>query len=214
MGLSLLDKIKNALGLDNLKNALGPASADVLKYAIIAIAGVVVFWIAWRVLRRRKQTAAPLPPDLKVNVDTLSNQGPAEGPPVLEFYHLPVRLAAIVLAPVGRVRELPPDDQLATLLDAIVPGLDKVAALHEPLIRRWPSQVSARGFAHLFFSNSRLPGPGGKGTPWSSAAGIFKVQGQPIMAGLVFRAAQPNSFGQTIVDSEDKWLGCLRVKWS
>ena len=22
------------------------------------------------------------------------------------------------------------------------------------------------------------------------------------------------SFGQSIVDSEEKWLGCLRVKWS
>jgi hypothetical protein len=107
-----------------------------------------------------------------------------------------------------------PDEQLASLLDAIVPGLDKVAALHRPAIRRWPNQVSARGFAHLFFSNARLPGQAGKGTPWSSVAGVVKVEGQPVMAGLVLRAAAPNSVGQTIIDAEYKWLGCLRVKWS
>ena len=65
--------------LDNLKKALGPVYSDVLIYAIIALAGVVVLWIAWRVLRGREQTTAPLPPDLKVNVGSLSNQGPAEG---------------------------------------------------------------------------------------------------------------------------------------
>ena len=99
-------------------------------------------------------------------------------------------------------------------MDAIVPGLDKVAALHRPLVRRWPHQVSARGFAHLFFSNVVLPGARGKGTPWSSVAGIVKLHNQPVMAGLVLQAARPNGFGQTIVDSEEKWLACLRVKWN
>ena len=134
-------------------------------------------------------------------------------PPMLELYNVPVRLAAIVLAPAGRVRDLPPNDQLGPLLDAIVPGLDKVVALHRPLVAAAGPIRPARGFAHVFFSNVRLPGSAGKGTPWSSVAGVFKVHNQPIMAGLVLRAAKPNNFGQTIVDSEDKWLGCLRVKW-
>jgi hypothetical protein len=56
-----------------------------------------------------------------------------------------------------------------------------------------------------------LPGDGGKGTPWSSAAGMFKLHGQPVMAGLVLRAARPNSFGQVILDGEEKWLGCFRI---
>jgi hypothetical protein len=41
---------------------------------------------------------------------------------------------------------------------------------------------------------------------------MFKMQGQPLMAGLVLRAAQPNSIGQTVIESEPMWLGCLRVK--
>jgi hypothetical protein len=175
---------------------------------------VLLFWLVWRLVRRRRRVAAPLAPDLKIVVADLGNDGPPPGPPVLEFYNLPMRVAAIVLAPVGRVRELPPDQQIPTLIEAIVPGLDKMAALHRPLIRRWPNQVSARGFAHLFFNNAKLPGDGGKGTAWSSVAGVFKVKGQPVMAGLVLRAAEPNSLGQTIIEEEYQWLGCLRVRWT
>jgi hypothetical protein len=199
---------------DNVKDLLPPAAGGLAPYALLSVAVVIVLWIGWRLLRRQKHVEAPLPRNLKVEVATLADSGPPDGLPVLELYNLPVRLAAIVLAPVGLVRELPPADQLALLLDAIVPGLDKVAALHRPMVRRWPNQVSARGFAHIFFNNAQLPGSSGKGTPWSSVAGIFKVNNQPVMAGLVLRAARPNGFGQTIVDSEEKWLGCLRVKWS
>ena len=200
--------------LDKLTDFVNQFSGGGLRYALPAAVAVVVLWIVWRVLRRRRPVSAPLSPDLKVMVASLGNDGPPKGPPVLEFYNLPMRLAAIVLAPVGRASELPPDDQLSPLIEAIVPGLDKVAAMHRPLIRRWPSQVSARGFAHLFFSNARLPGDGGKGMPWSSMAGVFKVRGKPVMAGLVFRADQPNSLGQTIIDTEHQWLGCLRVRWN
>ncbi len=181
---------------------------------VVPAAAVVLLLIVWRLLRRRRKIESPLRADLKVEVAALEDRGPPEGPPVFEFYNLPVRLAAVVLAPVGVGRELPPDDQLAPLLDALIPGLDKVAALHRPLIRRWPNQVSARGFAHLFFNHARLPGVGGKGTVWSSVAGVVKIGEQPVMAGLVLRAAAPNSLGQTVIDAEHQWLGCLRVKWS
>ncbi len=184
-----------------------------LHYAIPAAVVIVALWIGWRLLRRRKPTIVPLPPDLKVEIESLGKQGPPDGPPVLEFYNLPMRLAAIVVAPAGRDRTLPPDDQLAALLEAIVPGLDRVSAMHRPLVRRWPNQLSARGFAHLFFANAKLPGDGGKTTCWSSVAGLCKHRGEPVMIGMVLRAAKPNSLGQTIIDSEFQWLGCLRVRW-
>ena len=110
------------------------------------------------------------------------------------------------------MRELPPDDVLPQWIDAIVPGLDKVAASHFPLIRRWPGQVSRSGFAHLFFSNARLPAQAARGRlgrlwPACSNEGPAR-DGRPDPP-----AAQPNSLGQTIIDEEHKWLGCLRVKW-
>ncbi len=196
-----------------LEKLTEPLAGLFWTYILPAAAVLVVLWLAMKLFRRRRRTAAPLQPELKVEVAALTDAGPPVGPPTLEFYNLPVRLAAVVVAPVGLGRQLPSDDMLPGMLDAIAPGLDRVAQLHQPLVRRWPNQVSARGFAHLFFNHARLPGVGGKGTPWSSAAGIVKHGNQPIMVGLVFRAAQSNSLGQTIIDAEHQWLGCLRVRW-
>ncbi len=205
MPQSLLDKLT-----DLFHHFLGNG----LHYVLLAAGVIVVLWIVWRLVRRRRRPPVALRPDLRISITELGDGGPPPGPPVLELYNLPVRLAAIVLAPVGRVSDLPPDEQIPGLIEAIIPGLDKMAALHRPFVRRWPSQVSARGFAHLFFANAKLPGDGGKGTPWSSVAGAFRLKGQPLMAGLILRAAAPNSLGQTIIEKEYQWLGCLRVRWN
>ena len=200
--------------LDKLNALLHSLAAGVPVYVLPAAVAVVVLWIVWRLLRRRKPVVAALPPNLTVDVETLGDQGPPVGPPTLEFYNLPMRLAAVVLAPAGLGRELPSDDLLGPLLESLIPGLDKVAELHRPLVRRWPNQLSATGFAHVFFNNAKLPGTSGKGTPWSSVAGACKFLGKPIMVGLVLCAAKPNSLGQTIIEAEHQWLGCLRVRWN
>lgn len=199
---------------DKLNEIFAPIGGlnSAIVLVIVAVA-VVLLLIIWRLFRRKRKVKTPLRSDLNVEVAALEDVGPPDGPPTLEFYNLPVRVAAVVLAPVGVSRELPPEDELSTLLDAIAPGLDKVAELHRPLVRRWPNQVSARGFAHLFFNHAKLPGTAGKGTVWSSVAGIAKIGDEPIMVGLVLRAAAPNSLGQAVIDAEHQWLGCLRVKW-
>jgi len=179
---------------------------------IAAAVAVVILLVLWKLLTRRKPAGSERVADLTIDVTSLGGQGPPPGGPVLEFYNVPVRLAALVLAPAGRVRQLPPPSQLDAAIDAIVPGLDKVVAAQRPVIRRWPAQLSSKGFAHTFFQNVRLPGEGGKGTPWCAAAGTFKIKGQPVMAGLIMRTASASSIGQTVVDKEEKWLGCLRVK--
>jgi hypothetical protein len=200
--------------LDKLTALLERVAGNGLWYALAAAIAAIVLAILWRVFRRGRRASLPPAGDLRIEVADLGEAGPPPGPPFLELYNLPMRLAAIVLAPVGRTSELPPDEELSPLIEAIVPGLDRVTALHHPLVRRWPNQVSANGFAHLFFNHARLPGDGGKGTPWSSMAGVFKAKGKPVMAGLIFRAADPNSLGQTIIESEHQWLGCLRVRWT
>ena len=123
-----------------------------------------------------------------------------------------MRLAGIVLAPVGRLRELPTAAEMPVVFEEVLPGLELVVKAHRPLVRFWPSQVSTRGFANAFFGNIRLPGDAGKGTPWSAVAGIFKYEGIPLMIGLVLRAAAPNSLGQVVVNAQHEWLGCLRVR--
>jgi hypothetical protein len=183
-----------------------------LAGAAAAIVGLIVLVILWRFVRRRKPAALPAVQQLGIDVSSLGEAGPRAAAPLLEFYGIPVRLAAVVLAPAGRVRELPGPGALAECFDALVPALGSVVSLDEPLVRRWPPQLAVRGFARVFFANARLPGDYGKGTPWSSAAGALRFRGQTIMIGLVFRAAAPNGLGQMILDSEEKWLGCLRVR--
>ena len=183
------------------------------SYVILGgFAALVLLFVVRRILRRRRKKERPLPPELQIELAKLINEGPPAELPSLEFYNLPMRLAGIVLAPVGRMRELPPPDELPAVFESVLPGLDRVVDRQRPLVRRWPSQVSTRGFASAFFSNIRLPGEAGKGTPWSAVAGIFKHRGTPIMIGLVLRAASPNSLGQIVINTEHEWLGCLRVK--
>jgi hypothetical protein len=179
--------------------------------AIIAVLALIVFW---RLIAGRKRKP-PLPqPQLTIDVASLASEGPPAGPPILEHFNVPVRLAAVVLAPAGRNRDLPSVDQLPQLIDHIVPGLEQVVASHRPLIRCWPAQLSTEGFANRFFAEVRLPGQGGKGSPWCSIAGRFKVGQMPLMAGLVMRAETSNNFGQSIAQQEHQWLNILRVKRS
>jgi len=190
----------------------GLPTADLVKYAVIAVVVLVVLFILWKLLTGRKREPAKQVPDLAIDVLALGTEGPPAGAPVLEFYNVPVRLAAVVLAPAGRVRKLPPLNQLDAVYEAIVPGMARVVATHRPLLRRWPAQLSPRGFANTFFTHARLPGEGGKGTPWCSAAGLAKIEGQPVMAGLVMRTESPSSHSQETIESEEQWMRILQIK--
>jgi hypothetical protein len=198
--------------LTKILDAIRSIGGDLLVYAVAAAIVLVILIVVWKIIAGRRREAPPAAPDLAIDVNSLGAAGPPAAGPVLEHYNVPVRLAAVVLAPTGRVLDLPSVDQLPQLIDHIVPGLGQVMAAHRPLIRRWPSQLSAEGFAHAFFANAQLPGDGGKGTPWCSVAGRFKIQRQSLMAGLVMRADAANNFGQTIIHEEHEWLGILRVK--
>jgi hypothetical protein len=197
--------------LARLKDAIINAPANLAKYAIIAAVIFVILYVVLAVLKKRRKPAEQAP-DLGINVAGLSTQGPPPIGPALYYYSVPVRLAALVLAPVGRAQELPPVNRLDDLIDAVMPGLALVVAAHKPVVRRWPGQISSRGFVHTFFSQAKLPGEGGKGTPWCSAAGVFKIGKQPVMAGLVMRATVPTNLGQAIIEQEAQWLDVLRIK--
>ncbi len=205
MGANLIEQ------LNKWKETAVPWLAGLLKYAILATIVLAVVYVILKVLRKTEKTVRQAP-DMGIDVKDLPNQGPPPAGPALYFYNVPVRLAALVLAPAGRARELPPMNQLDALADALVPGLAKVVAAHKPLVRRWPAQVSSRGFANIFFTQAKLPGEGGKGTPWCAAAGVFEIGKTPIMAGLVMRAAAPTNLGQAILEHEAQWLDVVRVK--
>ena len=198
--------------LEQLQESAGSMIGDLVYYAVMAVVLAVVLYIVWKILTGRKRKLFKEVPELTIDVTSLGTGGLPPGAPVLEHYNVPVRLAAVVLAPAGRARQLPPPDQLDGVFDAIVPGLPQVVSAHTTLIRRWPAQLSTSGFVHVFSRHVTLPGDAGKGTCWCAAAGVAKSGGQPVMVGLVMRTESPNGFGQAVVERETGWLDILRIK--
>jgi hypothetical protein len=183
-----------------------PGLAALVVIAVLVFAMVLPWWV-----RRRRRVPAPVAPTLKVNVAALPEAGPPESGPALRIYNVPVRLAMVVLAPVGRGAETPAADEVSEIIDQIVPGLGAVAAAHGSAIKVWPAQLSSQGFLHQFSVNVGLPGDAGKGTPWCSACGRFEADGTPYLAGLLLCAAKGNSLGQFLVERESQWPDMLRV---
>jgi hypothetical protein len=183
--------------------------------AIAAVAGLALVLLIAAVLfvRLRRKRPAELPrPDLFLDVTTLGERTPPVDGPQLDCYHLPVRIALVVLAPLGRTGEQPPDEELSRLLEGIVPGLARVYGRDRPEVRRWPPQLSFHGFTRTFFANIRLPGARGKATPWCSLAGRAELDGRKFVVGLALQAARPNSLSEHVVDREGAWLDALRVR--
>lgn len=176
------------------------------------VAVVVVLGLITLMLRRGKRAPATEAETLAINLTALPTAGPAATGPRLEMYNVPVRLAVLVLAPVGRAGHIPPNEQLPDIVDALVPNLMEVLTAHQPEFRRWPPQLSSQGFTQVFFNNVPLPGDGGKGTPYCGAAGRFDTPSGPFLAGLVCIAEKPNALGQVTITQQGQWLDILRVK--
>lgn len=185
---------------------------SLLQWSLTILAIALAGYMILQFLKRRRRKPLPAQPDLTIDVTSLPDLGPPASGPELQFFNVPVRLAVLVVAPVGRVSPLPPAGELHGLLDEVSPGLSIVVASHQPLLRRWPGQVSVRGFAHQFFTNLKLPGRGGKGSPYSAAAGIFKLEDRPVMIGMAFRSATPTSIGQHVVEEQARWLTMLQIR--
>lgn len=193
--------------------ALGNWGPDLwIRLGALGLIGLVLAYALYRLLVYRRKPPEPQQPDLAIDVAGLPALRPPVGGPGLYLANVPMRLAVVVLAPAGRIRELPPLEELGAVLESVVPGLNDVVATHSPLVRYWPRQLSPRGFAQLFFNNVRLPGQKGKGTNWCSVAGVFKVENQPMMIGLLMRSERPTSLGQVTVEHEAQWLDLVRIK--
>ena len=187
-----------------------------LTWAIIAIEVACLLLLVILVLRivtarRRKPLQSP-EIDLVIDVQQLPADGPPKEGPTLEFFGIPVRLVALVLAPAGRNARLPSDQELAGVLDDLAPGLASVVKSHRSVLRQWPEQLSTQGFIHAFFNNVRLPGDRGRGTPWCSAAGRFDAGDQQLLAGIVCTAEKRNSISQVTISNVGQWMEALRVK--
>ena len=193
-----------------------PAVNENLLPVFIAL-GTVAFAVAMlpivlMLLRRRSPEEKPADLDLKIDVMALGVEGPPEADVQLECYSVAVRLAVLVVAPVGRAGSIPEADQLLDVVDQLAPGMVDMVSQHQPIVRFWEPQLSSQGFVSSFFHNVQLPGDKGRGTPWCSVAGKFNSGDHHYLVGLVFRAAQPNSIGQVAIQSDEQWNDIVRIR--
>jgi len=170
---------------------------------------VIVLWFAFR----RKPAPPPAKPlDRSIDVSALDASGAPADVPQLEYYGCPVRLAILILAPVGRDGSIPEKEQLPELFEQFVPHFLQVVAAHQPLLHFWPAQISTVGFTNSFFSNVPLPSDRGKGTPWCGMAGRFTALGGHYLAGIVCCGDEATGLGQMVIEQEGQWRDVLRVK--
>lgn len=162
--------------------------------------------------RRRRRVPCDLPVDLTVDFGSLSDHGPPRDGPQLEFYHVPARVAVLVVAPIGREGTLPANENLPELVGELLPGLAEILARDRPLVFGWPAQLSAQGFSRAFFSNVRLPGNRGRGTPWCSVAGRAELADRQYLIGIVCCTDRPNSLSQVLLDRPSGWLDVVRIR--
>lgn len=185
---------------------------------LVAVGGAILLCLATmsflilRLFRKRPPSQSDQRDELAIDVAALPADPPPKDGPQLEFYGTSVRLAVMVLAPVGRGGEIPAPADLASVLENLLPGLQEIVVRHQPQVVLWPNQLSSQGFLQAFFNLAALPGDHGKGTPWCSAAGKFEGGGQQYLAGLICCAAGPNSLGEMTVDKPGQWLSVLRVR--
>src|SRR5439155_24495943 len=123
---------------------------------------------------------------------------------------VPVRLRMVVIAPAGTESEVDLDE-LAGILDKVLPGLGEIFKHDKPRVKEWPRQVSYQGFATHFHRNMETGAKDGEQTRWVTVAGRAKLGKYQIMLGLVLQSIKPNTVGPRTVDSHE-WATLLRVR--
>ena len=179
----------------------------------IGLGVLLICVISLAVLRsshRRKQRDGDQQVNLTIAIDQLPILPVIEEPFRMEIYGSPVRVRALVLAPIGRGQSLPNKEHLGNILNHFIPNFTKILELHQPIYRQWPEQLSSTGFLQSFFNNLAIPNKG-QGTVWCSIAGKIEVVGSNYLIGLVCNTTAPNSLSQITVQHAGQWLDILRV---
>ncbi len=187
---------------------------NLIPWAFAALIVILLLYIVYKILQimRKNRNEEDRNREPGIDVRTLGDEEPPKEGPVLEFYNIPSRIAAVILAPGGRRGELPDSEGLEKAYEAILPGLSDVIAAQKPQVRYWPPQLSAQGFAYKVFRNCPLPSSPKGESYWCAVAGIFRMEGQPLAAGLILRTQRATAHTQKIITEPEGWLDSLSVK--
>ena len=179
---------------------------------ILLAAGCCAFVLAPKFGRQQMPAREPEVRVPSIDVAQLDASGPHTTGPTLEIYGTAVRVALVVLAPVGRDSDPPREEDLTQILEQLIPRLSNVTASDAPDIHIWPEQLSSHGFTNAFFNNVPLPGDRGKGSPWCSVAGKFTAAARHYLIGLVCCGVGENGLTQFVIEHEGRWNDVVRVK--
>jgi hypothetical protein len=189
-----------------------PDKRRLMLFAAGLIGLAIVLGLLRQVMKwaRRPEQAPTTDSSLLIDLASLPIAGP--GTTRLTVYHVPVRLAVVVIAPLGRDSAPPKHSDVPKLLDHIVPGLASVLTHDQTIVKIWPQQLSATGFAPTLMRHAPLPGERGEETPWCLVSGRSTFSGASFAIGLALAAAAPNNLGLIAVESEHQWLDVLRMR--
>ena len=175
---------------------------------------LLIAWFAIRViarLLRQPENGRRSQSDLRFDLAALPLPVAGTTPFPLRLYHLPARLALVVVAPLGREGGVVDVDAIPRLLDEAVPGLGKVYGLCEPKTWVWPVQLSAKGFRHQIAGGLHVAGQPLAGSPWTVIVGRASDGERQYMIGLALRTNGPNKLDVVEVESPQKWLDVVRL---
>ena len=175
---------------------------------------LVAAFLLWKVLRRLFPRRGSRDFEVELPRIDVTSRKP-KGPPIdarIEVYHVPMRLVAVIIAPVGRDATLPEDSQVRILIGQLIPGMQAILARHQPEIIKWPAQLSSQGFIPFFFRHAELPNEDGKGTPWTNIAGKYEVGTSSYLVGLTCCSSESNQLGTIALDRPAQWLDVVRAK--
>ncbi|MDD3469537.1 MAG: hypothetical protein PHE53_06095, partial [Thermoguttaceae bacterium] len=149
-------------------------------------------------------TLEPLPP-LPVNAAAIT------------IYGVPLRLAAIIVAPAGNQRNIANYAELLESFEQAVPGFARVLKTHKPKIVPWGAQLSTTGFAAKFHANVPLPEANElsanseqeyglqNGSHWCSVVGPMRRGEQTLLVGLVLHCETLTTVGRCAAENPQLW---------
>ena len=177
---------------------------------IVALIGLMLLLAIARFLfggRKGKETAdRALTEDLTEYPDVKSSSSDRQ----LRVEGVPGRLRLVVMAPAGTASDIEMDE-IADILDKVVPGLGEIYKYDKPRVKIWPTQVSYQGFGNHFHKCMKTDAEKGELTRWMLVAGKIRIGKKQYMLGIAVQSAKPNTFGRRTIDAH-QWDSILRVR--
>lgn len=134
---------------------------------------------------------------------------PADAKPLV-LYDLPVRIRLMVIGPLGHDAGTVQPEEVAAIVDRIVPGIYTRVVQDATRIRLWPTQLSYSGFIASFRRLSPLPADVERQQRWVLVMGKVIRNGAPIAVGMALQSTEPHTLGPVMLQHAHQWMEVMR----